>query len=164
MGFSAPPETIEQAHAEAFARLTPEQRRKLLDELASDMPAGERAQAMRSGDEPGALARVATRAELREPGSMERAWTRMGPAQTPGMGFGGMFAGGLLAGIAGSVLGSMIGQHFFASHPEANHLLAADAAGADLAADPWKGLDMQDASAGVDDDFGGFDDAGSFDV
>ena len=46
---TAPPEAIEQAHAEAFARLTPEQRRRLLDELGSELPATERAAAQRAG-------------------------------------------------------------------------------------------------------------------
>jgi hypothetical protein len=37
---TAPPETIEQAHAEAFAQLSPEQRRRVLQELAEITPAG----------------------------------------------------------------------------------------------------------------------------
>ena len=57
---TAPPEAIEQAHAEALARLTPEQRQRLLSELASDMPDAERNAAYRAGEAPGALARVAT--------------------------------------------------------------------------------------------------------
>ena len=61
---TAPPEAIEQAHAEAFAQLTPEQRRRLLDELAADLPDAEAKAAQRAGDQPGSLARVATRAEL----------------------------------------------------------------------------------------------------
>jgi hypothetical protein len=36
---TAPPETIEQAHAEAFAKLTPDQRRKVLDQLRGELPA-----------------------------------------------------------------------------------------------------------------------------
>ncbi|MDF9457858.1 hypothetical protein P5837_30560 [Bacillus cereus] len=32
---TAPPDTIEQAHEEAFARLTPEQRRLALEQLSS---------------------------------------------------------------------------------------------------------------------------------
>src|SRR5687768_7668701 len=40
---TAPPETLEQAHAEAFAKLTPDQRRALLAELSSAAPANERA-------------------------------------------------------------------------------------------------------------------------
>ena len=50
---TAPPEAIEQAHAEAFARLTPEQRQRLLSELASDMPDAERNAAYRAGESPG---------------------------------------------------------------------------------------------------------------
>src|SRR3954469_12686611 len=40
---TAPPETIEQAHAEAFAQLTPEQRRMLLEQLSENVPPNERA-------------------------------------------------------------------------------------------------------------------------
>ena len=93
---TAPPETIEQAHAEAFAQLTPEQRRKVLEEMGDRIPAAERAQAEKAGASPEALARVATRAEMRQPGSL-----------------GGMMAGSLLSSIAGAVIGSMIAQHFF---------------------------------------------------
>ena len=39
---TALPETIEQAHAEAFAALTPEQRRKVLQQLRDEMPEAER--------------------------------------------------------------------------------------------------------------------------
>ena len=157
---TAPPEAIEQAHAEAFAQLTPAQRQRLLQELASDMPDAERNAAYRAGEAPGALARVATRAELREPGAMERAWGRMGSAPGAGPGFGGLFAGGLLAGMAGSVLGTVIAQQFFAHDPQAGHLFGSTAdAGApvtgDLADDPWQDLDM---------DGGGDFDGGSFDI
>src|SRR5262247_4565165 len=69
---TAPPETIEQAHAEAFAQLTPEQRRLVLQKIAEGMPASERALAEQSGADPQALARMATRAEIRQPGAMER--------------------------------------------------------------------------------------------
>ena len=164
---TAPPEAIEQAHAEAFARLTPAQRQRLLQELASDMPDAERNAAYRAGETPGALARVATRAELREPGTMERAWNRMGTMPGAGMGLGGMFAGSLLASMAGSVLGTMMAQQFFTHHPEASHLFGGADAGApasgDLADDPWQGLDLQnDAAADVPDFDGGMD--GGFDV
>ena len=164
---TAPPEAIEQAHAEAFARLTPAQRQRLLQELASDMPDAERNAAYRAGETPGALARVATRAELREPGTMERAWNRMGTMPGAGMGLGGMFAGSLLASMAGSVLGTMMAQQFFTHHPEASHLFGGADAGApasgDLAHDPWQGLELQnDAAADVPDFDGGMD--GGFDV
>ena len=110
---TAPPETIEQAHAEAFAQLTPEQRQMVLQELSNDLPEGERAAAMRSGAEPGALARTATRAEMRQPGTLERRFGGMGGMGAPGMGFGGMMAGSLLGTIAGVVVGSAIADAFF---------------------------------------------------
>lgn len=151
---TAPPEAIEQAHAEAFAQLTPEQRRRLLDELASDMPVPERSAALVTGEAPGALARVATRAELRQPGSMERAWSRTGAAAAPGMGFGGMFGSSLLGSLAGSVLGTVIAHQFFDHHPEASQLFGS---GGSLADDPWTG------AADTGGDPGDFD-GGSFDV
>ena len=104
---TAPPETIEQAHAEAFAKLTPEQRRKVLEEMGDRIPAAERAQVEKAGASPEALAKVATRAEVRQPGSL-----------------GGMMAGSLLSSIAGAVIGSMIAQHFFSN-------TGADAGGVD---------------------------------
>jgi len=136
---TAPPETIEQAHAEAFAQLTPEQRRQVLQEMKGSVPAAELAQAEQSGATPQALARVATRAEMRQPGSTERM-------------FGGMMAGSLLSGIAGAVIGSMIAQHFFGG---------ADA-GAGDAAQGWDSAEA-DPSAGGEFDGGGVD-GGGFDV
>src|SRR5689334_23635989 len=65
---TAPPEQIEQAHAEAFAQLTPDQRQQVLTQLAAAVPAGDRPRT----DDPRTLARVATRAELRQPGFLER--------------------------------------------------------------------------------------------
>ena len=133
---TAPPEAIEQAHAEAFARLTPEQRRSVLDELAAELPAGEREAAARGGDQPGALARVATRAELRQPGSLERAFNRVGPAG--GMGIGGMLAGSFLGAMAGTVLGTAIANNFLDNSPGD---VAQDAGGSDFSADSDAGFD-----------------------
>jgi hypothetical protein len=109
---TAPPETIEQAHAEAFATLTPQQRRLVLEQLRQATPPGERPPGDSAAD-PEALARMATRAEIRQPGVLERAFGSGG-----GGGFGGMFASSLLGSVAGTVLGSMVAQHFFA-HPSA---------------------------------------------
>jgi len=117
---TAPPETIEQAHAEAFAQLTPEQRRRVFAELAKEMPESERPVLQRVGDDPAQLARVATRAEIRQPGIMERTFGALPAA--PGAaasGMGGLLAGSFLASMAGTVLGSMIAQHFFAHNAEA---------------------------------------------
>lgn len=103
---TAPPETIEQAHAEAFARLTPEQRRIVLEELNANIPQVERAQVR---DDPQSLARMATRAEIREPGTMERTFGGRGGRA----GMGGMMAGSFLSSIAGVAVGSAIAQSFF---------------------------------------------------
>lgn len=112
---TAPPEAIEQAHAEAFARLTPEQRRRVLDELAAELPPAERDTVLRSGEAPASLARAATRAELRQPGALERAFGRVGTA--PGTGFGGMLAGSFIGAMAGTVLGSVAANHFLDNAP-----------------------------------------------
>jgi hypothetical protein len=102
---TAPPETIEQAHAEAFAKLTPEQRSRVLAEMSTNVPEAERA---RSTD-PREMARMATRAEMHNPGTMER--TLGGGRQGPGM--GSMIAGTLLASVAGAFIGTAIADAFF---------------------------------------------------
>ena len=109
---TAPPEDIERAHEEAFAKLTPEQRRLVLEQLSAQVPPGERARS----DSPRDLARMATRAEIREPGTMER--TFGGPAYGgpvyggyAGPGLGSMF----LTTLAASFVGTAIAQSFFAS-------------------------------------------------
>lgn len=102
---TAPPETVEQAHAEAFAKLTPEQRRHVLSELSASAPQTERS----SSDDPASLARMATRAEMREPGTMERT---LGGGRGGGMGMGGMLAGSLLASVAGAFIGTSIAGAF----------------------------------------------------
>ena len=109
---TAAPDTIEQAHAEAFAQLTPDQRQLMLRELTQDLPEAERAAASRQGDDPNLLARTATRAELRRPGTLERSFGGMGMGG--GVGFGGMMAGSFLSTIAGVVVGSAIANAFFA--------------------------------------------------
>src|SRR5688500_10191092 len=66
---TAPPESIEQAHTEAFAQLTPSQRRQVFEELAKTVPQQERPFL---NEDPRSLAKAATRAELRTPGLLER--------------------------------------------------------------------------------------------
>jgi hypothetical protein len=142
---TAPPETVEQAHAEAFAKLTPDQRRKVLADLSSEVPPAERA----TSDDPRSLARMATRAEMRQPGTMERA---LGGGRGGGMGMGGMIAGSLLAGVAGAFVGTAIADAFFdmddgfGGGDEAGDV----AGGEDLAGDPG----VEDPGAG---DLGGGD-------
>lgn len=127
---TAPPETIEQVHAEAFAKLTPEQRQQVYRSLAEQAPPGERV----DGDDPQALARAATRQEVRQPGSMERAFSGGGAGRPGGPSLGGMFATSLLGSIAGVVVGSAIAQAFL---PDPAAFEAGDA-----------GADAGDAGAG----------------
>jgi len=154
---TAPPETIEQAHAEAFAKLTPEQRRMLLEQLRNEMPETERTYA--AADTPQALARMATRAEVRRPGTLEGLFGRM-PAAAPG--FGGIVASSLLGSMAGTVLGTMMAQHFLADHAFAQRSLTEAPAG-----ESWRDADAQPDSgdfAGGFEDVGGDFDSGTFDV
>jgi hypothetical protein len=110
---TAPPETIEQAHAEAFAQLTPDQRQQVLTQLAAAVPSSERPRT----DDPETLARVATRAEMRQPGTLERALGGYGPGYGPQPGggyrggYGGGYGGGGYGGggYGGPGIGSMIG-------------------------------------------------------
>ncbi|HEX2194397.1 MAG TPA: hypothetical protein VHK63_05515 [Candidatus Limnocylindria bacterium] len=146
---TAPPDDIERAHAEAFARLTPEQRATVLRELSGQVPPSE----IPAGDDPQSLARMATRAEMREPGTMERTFGRVGA----GPGLGGMF----LSTLAGAFVGTAIADAMF-SDPAT----AADAdAGAD-AGTSGDGGDVTDGGAwneaGDVGDAGGFGDMADF--
>jgi hypothetical protein len=162
---TAPPETIEQAHAEAFGRLTPDQRRRVLQELSNEAPDSERAAVMRAGDNPQQLARVATRAEIRQPGVMERVLGTMPSSPAAGgIGIGGLMAGSLLSSMAGTVLGSMIAQHFFSHDANASNLFG-DGVGADQPLHDAFNAPTYDESAGIDDPLGddGFNGDGGFD-
>ena len=154
---TAPPQTLEQAHAEAFAKLTPEQRALLLQQLSAQMPEAERsATAGALKDDPGSLARLATRAEVRQPGTLERSFAGMGGRAG---GLGGMMAGSLLGSIAGVVIGSAIAQSFFAGAGAGAG--AGDTAGGGAAAgDPHAdgGADVADAGDVGDFDGGDFGD------
>ena len=63
---TAPPETIEQAHEEAFGKLTPEQRRMVLDQLRATLPEHERQTAAANQDDPRSLAATRTAAAVGE--------------------------------------------------------------------------------------------------
>lgn len=141
---TAPPEQVEQAHAEAFAKLTPEQRQKVLEDVGGQVPEAERA---RSTD-PQELARMATRAEMRNPGTMERS---LGGGRGPGM--GGMIAGSLLAGVAGAFIGTAIAGAMFDDA----------GAGEDVAAAEEPPAEEPPAEDPGFDDGGGFDMGGDFD-
>jgi hypothetical protein len=96
---TAPPERIEQAHEEAFAQLTPQQRQLVLQQLATVNPSERPAD-----DSPRSLARYATRTEMRNPGTLTRTLGTAG-----GMGMGGM----LLTTMAGAFIGTAIASEMF---------------------------------------------------
>jgi hypothetical protein len=144
---TAPPEAIEEAHREAFARLTPEQRAQVLQELNAAAPTRERISDP-SGADPQTLARMATRAELRQPGFLEQ---RLGGTGAGGPGLGGMFASSLLGSVVGSVIGSAI-AHQFLGGPE--HLPADDHLATNEGVEE-DDVDTADADASDSDDVGG---------
>jgi hypothetical protein len=118
----------------------------LLQKLAEGMPASERASAEQGGANPQTLARLATRAEIRKPGAMERMFGQAG-----GMSMGGLMAGSLLGSIAGTVLGSMIAREFFAGEGHGGGLGASE---------PGQEEGFTDTDQAMDDSFdagGGFD-------
>jgi hypothetical protein len=139
---TAPPDAIEQAHEEAFSKLTPEQRRQALRELSAVVPEHERAGA----DDPRSLARMATRAELNRPGTLERAFG----------GAGGMLGGTLLGSFAAAFAGTLVAQSLFSEigHEE-SHAEDVSPSEGDAGAEG----DASDAGGG---DFGG--DIGGFDA
>ena len=145
---TAPPETIEQAHEEAFAKLTPSQRAQALRELAAETPEGERAALAGGRDDPKTLARLATRTEIRQPGAMERMFGGTGR----GLGMGGM-GGTILGSLAAGFVGSIVAQQFLDS-------MGDDALGEDdtsaEAGDQETDADTGDYGSG-DYDSGGYD-------
>jgi hypothetical protein len=151
---TAPPETIEQAHAEAFARLTDRQRRLVLEQLIKATP--EREGRAAAADDPASLARLATRAEVRQPGTIERLLGGAGGRGGPGL--GGFMAGTLLSSLAGTVIGSMIAQQFFAHAGEREDMAASGADPDRTMAEHEAGPEEHDEVAGdLDADAGGFE-------
>ncbi|GAA1688320.1 hypothetical protein GCM10009792_05130 [Microcella alkalica] len=146
---TAPPEAIERVHAEAFAKLTPEQRRMVFDRLSESAPEGEAPR----DDQPATLAQAATRSELRQPGTMERSFA--GPS------FGSMMGASLLGTVAGYVVASALVSAFLP--PMEGGGAEADGGGDGDAGEAGAG-DAVSGDAGMDGgDGGGFFDAGGFD-
>ena len=143
---TAPPETIEQVHAEAFAKLTPEQRQRVFQELSSNAPAGEAP----TSDDPRALAQSATRSELRQPGTMERSFA--GPS------FGSMLGASLLGTVAGYVVASALVSTFMPMDGGATE--AGGDSGADSGADGSGDAGAADSGAADAGGWGG--DGGGF--
>lgn len=154
---TAPPETLEQVHAEAFAKLTDEQRAIIYRDLAAN---GETPR----GTDAASLAQSATRSELRQPGSLERSF--QGPS------FGSMVGSSLLGTVAGYVIGSALVSAFmpmdFGADSAADASAASDASadpGADSGADSGASADSGADAGGFGDfggDFGGGDFGGDF--
>ena len=143
---TAPPETIEQVHTEAFSKLTDEQRDILFRQLTENVEPSERP----VDAAPATLAQAATRAELRQPGTLTRSFGNQN-----GMGFGGMMGSSLLGTVAGFVIGSALVSAF----------MPMDGGGTDAGADANTETNADPASgAGADSggDFGGGDFGGDF--
>jgi hypothetical protein len=152
---TAPPEQIEEAHAEAFAQLTPEQRRQVLDQLVTT---GEHPQ----GDDPRSLARAATRAEVRHPGTLERTFGGYGGGAGPGYGpgrgggygpsFGSMVGGSMLGTIGGLVIGTAVADALFDTGLGDGGLFGGEDEMA--SADGGDGFGNEDAGPGAEGDYG----------
>jgi hypothetical protein len=164
---TAPPETIEKVHEEAFTKLSPEQRKMLFTQLSADAPRGEAPKA----DDAHSLAVSATRSEMRQPGTMEKSLGNVsaaGPGQAGAApGFGSMFGSSLLGSIAGYVIASTLMSAFmpsFAGDSGASDSSEAGSESGDSAGDAGAGGDSSGEFASADGGFdgGGFD-GGGFD-
>jgi len=147
---TAPPETIEQVHAEAFSKLTQEQRDLLFAQLSENANEAPR------DTSPAALASSATRQELQNPGTMERSFNG---GNGGGMGFGGMMASSLLGTVAGYVIGSALVSAFLPNDVGSDTGADTSDAGTDTAD---AGTDTADAGTDTGGDFGGSDFGGDF--
>jgi hypothetical protein len=163
---TADPEDIERVHAEAFGKLSPEQRQMVLQRLTEDLPENERPRS----DQPADLARSATRAEMSRPGYLQGAFGG-GRGMGGGMGMGGMIAGSMLGTIAGVVVGSALADMMLGGYESSPEAQEAGDAGAGDSGDG--GGDAGDAGGDAGDgggdaggsdfgDFGGGDFGGDF--
>lgn len=147
---TAPPDQVEQAHAEAFAGLSPEQRQQVLQQLSGELPPGERA----DSDDPQALARMATRAEMRQPGTLER--------NLGGVGMGGVVGGSLLGSVAGAFIGTSIAMSLLGAYDGdgASDAEAAETSDTGGGEDTGGDFGGEDYGSGGDFGGGGFDGGG----
>jgi len=105
-------------------------------------------------DDPQSLARLATRAEVRQPGTIEQTFSRM-PA---GPGLGGMFLSTLAGAFVGTALYGAFSRDHDAGQAGGQDTAAADQPAADGSQDA--GADSGYADSGGD--FGGGDFGGDF--
>ena len=158
---TAPPETIEKVHTEAFSKLTPQQRDILFDKLTENATTAERP----ADAEPATLAKAATRAELQQPGTLTRTLGSSALGGAGGPGLGGMFASSLLGSVAGLVIGSALVSAFmpmdFGNDGSSANAGGADAGAADASASDSSGSDSSGFDGGGYDG-GGYDSGGGF--
>jgi hypothetical protein len=155
---TAPPEELEKAHLEAFERLTPDERARARQDLESAAPSGEAP----SSTDPQALARAATRAEVRAPGTLERAFGS-GPAAA---GSGGSFLHTFAAVFVATSMAEMLFGGYgdpFASDPGVGTAEGAGEGevGAGDASFEGGGIGSDSGDLGG---FGDFGDFGGFDI
>ncbi len=166
---TAPPEQIEEAHAQAFAQLSPTQRQQILQEMTQTLPASEQPQSA----DPRQMARAATRAEMQRPGYLQSTFGGRGYGGGMGGGMMGAFGGSLLGTIAGVVIGTTVADAMlggFDGSPEQQDVAAGgdgsvDASGAEAGDASGAGSGDSGAVAGGDPsggdasfgDFGGGD-------
>jgi hypothetical protein len=157
---TAPPETIEQVHTEAFSKLTDEQRDLLFQQLTENAMEGERP----ADAQPATLAKAATRAELRQPGTLDRAFGGEQAGGRQGPGFGSMLGASLLGTVAGYVVGSAIVGAFLPDMGGAGDASADAGSSGDSGADSSgdSGSDFGGDSGGDSGGFGDFGGGGDF--
>ncbi|WP_392542390.1 hypothetical protein [Oryzobacter telluris] len=148
---TAPPEQLEAIHREAFEKLTPDQREQLLRELASQAP-----EEAGTSAEPADLARAATRAEMRRPGTLQGTFSR-GSFAGGGMGMGGMVMGSMMGTIAGVVVGSAIANALFDGYDQSPEAQEAGDTGSDSGDSGDTGGDSGDTGGDAGQDAGAVD-------
>ena len=162
---TAPPDELERAHTEAFERLTPEQREIARRDLEGAVPPSEAPRSTDAAD----LARAATRAEMRAPGTLERSFAS--GSAPPGL--GGSFLQTFAAVfIATSVANALFGSYGYpdqatdaGTDPSASEAGDAGVAEADAAdAGEWDAADAGGLESGDVGGFGDFGDFGGFDI
>lgn len=97
---TADPQSVEQIHREAFARLTPQQRALVEERMRDELAPGERPRSSSPDD----LARAAGRAEAMRPGRMRGLLSRV----RGGGGGAVVMAGGAAVGVLGAVAGGAV--------------------------------------------------------
>jgi hypothetical protein len=122
---TAPPAAIEQAHAQAIAQLSPEQRQLLLHQVGEMLPPYERALAGPANATPQGIARLITRAEMRQPGIAERMLAAMPAVGRAGsLGLGSVLAASLLGSAVGVLVGSALAPSVAGALGDARSALA----------------------------------------